>query len=369
MHQERSTKAIAAWIYIGIVMLIVQVLLGGITRLTGSGLSITEWKPIVGALPPTSEMQWQQAFQKYQQIAQYKYLNTHFALENFKFIFFWEWLHRLWARLIGIVFLLPFIYFLAKKYFKKWMVLPLLILFLLGALQGAVGWLMVKSGLNETDVYVNHIRLAIHFMTAMLLICYSLVFALKLSLNTQQQVSQPGLLKGAVIITILISLQLIYGSFMAGLKAAQAAPTFPDINGMFIPQFAQGGFFNNIFHNKLVIHFIHRTLAYAIAIAIIIWWLRSKGKVTSEIFKKVRNLALLLVLLQFCLGIFTVLNSVKIATGKFGVFEWFAILHQLTGMMLLLVMVSIIYILGKRNNSISKLSLHNITPHQQAAKA
>src|SRR5919112_1674667 len=181
MQQDRSTRIVAKWIFLGVGMLIIQVLLGGITRLTGSGLSITEWKPIMGVMPPSGAAEWQQAFYQYQQIAQYKYINEHFTISNFKFIFFWEWFHRLWARLIGVAFLIPFIYFLIKKYFKSWMVVPLVILFLLGALQGAIGWIMVQSGLNDNDVYVNHVRLAAHFMAAMILIAYALIFALELS--------------------------------------------------------------------------------------------------------------------------------------------------------------------------------------------
>src|SRR3954447_7097614 len=251
MQQDRSTRIVATWIFIGVGMLVIQVLLGGITRLTGSGLSITEWKPIMGAMPPIGEVEWQQAFRKYQQIAQFKYINQHFTLGDFKFIFFWEWFHRLWARLIGFVFLIPFIYFLVKKYFKNWMVFPLVVLFLLGALQGVIGWIMVKSGLNDSDIYVNHIRLAAHFMAAMVLICYALLFGLKLVIPDTNRLVQPSLLKGAVVITALVSIQLVFGAFMAGLKAAPAAATWPDINGTIIPEgiFSNGGFFYNIVHN------------------------------------------------------------------------------------------------------------------------
>src|SRR3954465_8438788 len=204
MQQDRSTRIVATWIFIGVGMLIIQVLLGGITRLTGSGLSITEWKPIMGAVPPMNAAEWQRTFEKYQHIAQFKYLNSHFTLSNFKFIFFWEWFHRLWARLIGVVFLIPFIYFLLKRYFKSWMVFPLVVLFLLGALQGAIGWIMVQSGLNDNDVYVSHIRLATHFMAAMVLICYALLFGLKLVISERSRIAQPGVWRGAVVITVLV---------------------------------------------------------------------------------------------------------------------------------------------------------------------
>lgn len=355
MHQNKSTSIVANWIFLGVGMLIIQVLLGGITRLTGSGLSITEWKPILGAMPPVGEAEWQQAFNKYQQIAQYKYINQHFTLSNFKFIFFWEWFHRLWARLIGVVFLIPFIYFLIKKYFKSWMVVPLVILFLLGALQGAIGWIMVQSGLNDNDVYVNHIRLAAHFMAAMVLICYALLFGLKLVINPQN-LAQPALLRGAVVITILVCLQLIFGTFMAGLKAAAAAPTWPDINGMIIPEgiFSNSGFFYNIAHNKITIHFIHRTLAYIIAFFIIIWWYHARTVSSSPAFNKAKNLTFFLVITQVCLGILTVLNGNEIVAGKFGAFEWLAEIHQLTGMLLLLTLVAVIYILGQKHLAVKK---------------
>ncbi len=357
MHQDKSTRIVAKWIFLGVGMLIIQVLLGGITRLTGSGLSITEWKPIMGAMPPMGEGQWQQAFNKYQQIAQFKYINQHFTLSNFKFIFFWEWFHRLWARLIGVVFLIPFIYFLIKKYFKSWMVVPLVILFLLGALQGAIGWIMVKSGLNDSDVYVNHIRLAAHFMAAMVLICYALLFGLRLVIKQQNRVVQPALLQGAIVITFLVCIQLIFGAFMAGLKAATAAPTWPGINGMIIPEgiFSNNGFFYNMAHNKITIHFIHRTLAYIIALFIIIWWFYAKNFSASPVFNKAKNMTLFLVITQVCLGIFTVLNASKIVAGKFGTFEWLAEIHQLTGMLLLLTLASVIYIAAKKQAAVEKV--------------
>lgn len=305
-------------------------------------------------MPPMGKAEWQQAFYNYQQIAQYKYINQHFTLSNFKFIFFWEWFHRLWARLIGVVFLIPFIYFLIKNYFRSWMVVPLVILFLLGALQGAIGWIMVQSGLNDNDVYVNHIRLAAHFMAAMVLICYALLFGLKLVINPQSRIAQPALLRGAIVITILVCIQLIFGAFMAGLKAAATAPTWPDINGMIIPEgiFSNGGFFFNIAHNKITIHFIHRTLAYIITFFIIIWWFNAKRVSTSTAFNKAKNFTFFLVITQVCLGIFTVLNGNKIVAGKFGTFEWLAEIHQLTGMLLLLSLVTVIYITGKKRSTV-----------------
>lgn len=346
MQSERSTRIVAMWIFIGVGMLIVQVLLGGITRLTGSGLSITEWKPIMGALPPMTNAEWEGTFLKYQQIAQYKYLNQHFTLSDFKFIFFWEWFHRVWARFIGVVFLIPFIYFLAKGYFKKWMIVPLVILFLLGALQGAIGWIMVQSGLNDSDLYVSHIRLAAHFIAAMILIAYALVFGLELTVKEQNKIVQPSLKKTAILITVLITIQLVYGAFMAGLKAANVAPTWPDINGMIIPDgmFTQGGFVNDIVHNKISIHFIHRTLAYVIFFLLLAWWWRARNITYSRVFNRAKHLAIAFVLLQVTLGVLTVICSRKMVMGKFGQFEWLALAHQLVGMLLLLSMTAVLYV-------------------------
>ena len=144
---QKNNRQVAIWLLIGVGMIIIQVLLGGITQLTESGLSITEWKPISGALPPLNDTAWQAEFDKYKLTDQFKYVHKSFSLSDFKFIFFWEWFHRQWARLMGMVFIAGFIYFLARKKFNKRMIRPMIILFLLGALQGAIGWIMVKSGL------------------------------------------------------------------------------------------------------------------------------------------------------------------------------------------------------------------------------
>lgn len=340
MDEQRHTRVVARWVFLGVAMLIVQVLLGGITRLTGSGLSITEWKPIMGALPPISDSEWQSAFTKYQSIAQYKYLNNHFTLSDFKFIFFWEWFHRLWARFIGVVFLVPFIYFLVKGYFKRWMVNPLIILFLLGALQGAIGWIMVESGLNQEDLYVNHIKLAIHFIAAMVLICYALVFGLMLITPEQERVTNNALKKFTAIIIAVLVVQLVYGAFMAGLKAATAAPTWPDVNGSFMPDMNRFSWINH----PIAVQFIHRTLAYILLLLLAAWWLRGKNYNGGRQFRNVRNLVFFLVILQVTLGVLSVLNSYKIVPGSFGTFEAFALAHQLVGMLLLLALVAAFYL-------------------------
>ena len=343
---EKQNRIIARWLLTGVGMLIVQVLLGGITRLTGSGLSITEWDPIMGAIPPLNEAQWQHAFEGYQKIAQYKYLNNNFTLGDFKFIFFWEWFHRFWARLMGIVFLIPFIYFLIKDYFKKWMITPLIMLFVLGGMQGLIGWIMVSTGLNDQNLYVTHFSLAIHFIAAMILIGYTLIFALALLVPKEQRVANSSLKTSALAITILLIIQLVYGAFMAGLKAANTAPTWPSINGSFVPaNIFTSNFIQKALHDPIAIQFIHRILAYVILLVVCAWWWKARKEKTSAAFSKAKKFPLIFVTLQVLLGVLTVINSTSIVAGKFGVFEWLAEFHQLIGMLLLLSMLTVVYIL------------------------
>jgi len=346
MQTSKANKAVVTWLFIGVFMIIIQVLLGGITRLTGSGLSITEWKPILGAIPPTTEAAWQQAFEKYQKIGQYKFLNTHFTLSDFKFIYFWEWFHRDWGRLIGVVFAIGFVYLLIKKYLKQDMVIPLLILFLLGGLQGAIGWIMVKSGLNEENLYVNHIRLAIHFIAALGLLLYTLWFAFRLWVPEQEKVWAPAIKKFTVWIFVILTLQLIYGAFMAGLKAANAAPTWPTINGDWIPSnFSSFGERNytglqQFTDHPVAVQFIHRTLAYLLTLLIIVWWVKAKKIATGKWFKNTINLPLIVVLLQVLLGILTVLHA-----SNTKALLWLGVAHQFTAMLLLMIITWMLYIL------------------------
>lgn len=342
----RSSRPVAIWLLAGVAMIIIQVLLGGITRLTGSGLSITEWKPIMGALPPMTETDWNRAFEKYQQIAQFKYINSHFTLGDFKFIYFWEWFHRLWARLIGVVFLVPFILFIIQKRFKPEMIRPMLILFLLGALQGLVGWIMVQSGLDDSELlYVSHFKLAIHFILALGLLCYTIWFAFDLLIPRSQLVIDPSLRRFGLWITVLLVIQLIYGAFMAGLKAAVVAPTWPDINGGWLPSgvHSQGnrtfGGLSFLTDNPLVVHFIHRNLAYIITILIAIWWSKALKVQGTQLFNKIKGLPILIVIIQVVLGILTVLNPLHQKT-----FLWLGVAHQFIAMLLLLAMIIVLYV-------------------------
>lgn len=350
-----SSRPVAIWLLVGVGMIIIQVLLGGITRLTGSGLSITEWKPIVGALPPMNEQDWNIAFDKYKQIAQYKYINPDFTLSDFKFIYFWEWFHRLWARLIAVAFAIPFIIFLIQRRFKKEMIRPMLILFLLGGLQGLIGWIMVQSGLEDSELlYVSHYKLAIHFILALGVLCYAFWFALELLVPKEQLTENRSLKKFTVWLIALLAIQLVYGAFMAGLKAASAAPTWPSINGQWIPdniyqigdhQFSGLSFLTE---NPLMVHFIHRNLAYIITILIFIWWWKARKVQGAAILKKSKTIPLLIALLQVILGVIAVLKVASTQT-----FLWVAEAHQLISMFLLLSLVWMIFIIRKKVSRVS----------------
>lgn len=328
-------------------MIVVEFIMGGVTRLTGSGLSITEWKPIMGAVPPMNEADWNKAFDGYKQIAQYKYLNSHFTLHDFKFIFFWEWGHRLWARSIGVVFAIGFAYFFLKKYFDKQMVRPFVILFILGGLQGYIGWKMVSSGLNDTNLYVKHTWLAIHFLSALTLMCYTLWFALKLLVPEEKRNADKKLHSLTLGVIILLYIQLAYGAFMAGLHAGKSAPTWPTINGMWVPD---GMMERSFMNNEINVQFIHRCLAYLLVIVFALWY-RQAAKAAAMrpagILKTAKWWPLVLVLVQVTLGIVTVLCAPMIVFAKFGVYETLAELHQLTGMLLLMAIVANLYVVAK----------------------
>ncbi len=351
---NRSNKLVATWLLLGVVMTIIQFVLGGVTRLTGSGLSITEWEVITGALPPLSEEAWLIEFAKYKQTPQFQLLNFEFDLQNFKYIFFWEWFHRLWARIIGLVFAGGFIWFLVAKHFKKEMIKPLVILFFLGIMQGAIGWIMVASGLEGDAVYVKPTRLALHFIFALGLLSYTFWFALQLSVpKTALQISA-GMYEAVqkakklnVAILALLVLQLMYGALMAGHKAAMVAPTWPTINGDYVPSnlFSDPVFLLNFIENKILVHFMHRGIAYVLLVLVIYWTLQLYRIKGSSFFNRIKIFPLLLVVLQVLLGIASLLYARSIIPGVWGIFEWMAQIHQLVGMSLLLSLVATYYVM------------------------
>lgn len=336
----QPSRAVANWLLVGVGMIIVQIILGGITRLTESGLSITEWKPITGALPPLTTEAWMVEFEKYKHTDQFRYIHADFSLSNFKFIFFWEWFHRLWARLLGVVFIIGFVYFLIKKQFKQEMIIPMIILFLLGAAQGAVGWIMVKSGLVPEQMFVGHVELTTHFIAALVLLCYTFWFALSLLIPPEKFVRNRTLKNITLTIIVILTIQLIYGGLMAGLKAATAAPTWPDINGSILPK---GDllvpWWKSLTGNKIVVQFIHRGIAYVLLLLTILWYVKARRLTSARLFVVTRCMPIVLVLCQVVLGIATVLRS------PYGnELVYFGAAHQLVGILFLLSIVWMLYL-------------------------
>lgn len=342
---DKHQRVIALWLLVGVVMIIIQVLLGGITRLTGSGLSITDWDPIMGIIPPLSHEDWMAVFLKYQGTPQFQLVNSSFTLADFKEIFFWEWFHRFWARLLGFVFLIPFVFFIVKKWFTRPMVKPMFILFLLGALQGLVGWIMVASGLSGDNISVNYYKLAIHFISAMVLLCYTLWFALTLLFVERQRTYAPGLRRFTLFILIVLGIQLTYGGFMAGLHAALVAPNWPGVNGHFFPSYllGDGRWWKELTGSRIIVQWIHRGLAYLLVIFVLMWWWNARKTERTKPLFGFAIVPLLLVLFQFVLGVLTVLNS----TTHIPVV--LAVSHQFNGMLLLIALFVSLFLLKRTN--------------------
>jgi cytochrome c oxidase assembly protein subunit 15 len=264
--QAASSRAVRVWLFSVAALIALMVLVGGATRLTESGLSITEWRPVTGTLPPLTQAEWEQAFAAYKQIPQYQALNAGMTLAQFKSIFWWEWSHRLLGRVIGMVYLLPFLYFLWRSSMAGELKRRLWLIFGLGALQGAVGWWMVASGLSER-IEVSQYRLATHLVLA-LLIFAAIVWTLR-RLRERPSLAVPTRLKiTAALLLVLTFVQLYLGALVAGLRAGLVYNTWPDIDGGFIPAaprlWFQQPWWRNLFENTLTVQFEHRMTAYTL---------------------------------------------------------------------------------------------------------
>lgn len=322
-------KQVIFWLRSGIVMIMIMITIGGITRLTGSGLSITEWKVVGGTIPPITDVEWQVAFEKYQKTPEFILENSDMKIEGFKTIFFWEYIHRLWGRIMGFVFFIPYLYFWKKGYFKaNGLNRKMFLVLILGGLQGALGWFMVASGLvDQPDV--SHYRLTAHLLMALLLISYLfwLIYEVKMVAGaTEKKTHHPlnFLLKNTLGIIVL---QLVYGGFMSGKKAAYAYPTYPDMAGKMIPDdlWHEGGL-SNLSENVTTIHFIHRLLPWIITV-LLIYIVVKLRKIPSDFLRLKGNVILIfcLLALQITLGIKTVLLD----EGRISAFWGTA--HQVVG--------------------------------------
>jgi cytochrome c oxidase assembly protein subunit 15 len=302
---SRATSPwIARWLLLIAAMIFTTLIVGGATRLTKSGLSITEWKPIMGALPPFNDADWQGAFKNYQQSSQYKLMNQGMALDDFKYIFWWEWAHRFLDRLIGFAFALPLLYFAATAQLPRRLWPRLIMIFIAGGLEGVVGWFMVASGLVGR-VSVSQYFLAAHLTIAALL--FAAVLWTNLGLRKTVRSTQRNLPWLALTILLLIFMQIAAGGFVAGLDAGQGYNTWPLMDGNFLPSGlgAVDPLWRNFFENALTVQFDHRLLAYVILVLTALHAIASR--------KSSSSLLLGAVILQAGLGIATLLLHVPIA--------------------------------------------------------
>jgi heme a synthase len=304
-----ADRAIAIWLLVCCAMIFGMVLIGGITRLTESGLSITEWKPVEGVLPPLSDAEWQSEFERYQQIPEYQEINRGMTLAEFKGIYWWEYIHRLWGRLIGVVFAVPLVVFLVRGQVRRSLLPHLIAMFVLGGLQGALGWYMVQSGLSErTDV--SQYRLAAHFLAALAIYSYIFWVALTLLRPPSAPASAAAPLRAHLfLIATVLLLTLTFGAFVAGLNGGLIYNSFPLMGGQLVP----GEAFDSaasLFEDAVTAQFIHRWLAVTVvALALALWLRRGSASATAQ---WPIDLLAVTALLQAGLGIATLLLGVPI---------------------------------------------------------
>lgn len=328
--KNNTNKPIIIWLLSGCLLIFLMVIIGGITRLTNSGLSMVDWKLIMGAIPPIGEEAWQKTFEQYQQFPEYQMVNYHFTLAEFKSIFFWEYFHRLLGRLIGLVFIIPFVYFLVKKKLSKKLTVQCLIILGMGALQGVIGWWMVKSGLVK-DPDVSHFRLAIHLITAFLTFAYTFWVALNL-IYPNNSSEYKSIRKITYLLFGIIILQIIYGAFVAGLNAGFVINTWPKMGDEWISEsvFAIEPLWLSFIEGIAGVQFIHRYLAYVVVGVIIYLWFKTRKLTLNSLQQQGVTILWLAVLFQFVLGVFTLLLAVPV---------WLGVAHQLGAFLLLTAIV------------------------------
>ncbi|HMQ74616.1 MAG TPA: COX15/CtaA family protein [Flavobacteriales bacterium] len=330
-------RPVVRWLVTGCALIACMVAIGGITRLTGSGLSITEWKPIMGALPPMNEGEWLEAFEKYKRIPEYTLRNQLMDLDGFKAIFFWEYLHRNWGRLMGLVFIVPFAIFLRQGRLKGWLLRRTLVILTGGGLVGALGWFMVMSGLADNPD-VSHFRLAIHLCAAFAVFLLVLWTVLDLQVGRRAwRVDGSAAARWSRLLLVLVVLQVVYGAFTAGLDAGRIYTTWPLMNGAFMPEnvHAFGDLVKDLTDHRDGVQFVHRNVAWLVAVGCIALaiLLRADPRV-----RRIGPWLMAAVLLQFVLGVATLLTAVQIALG---------VLHQLGALLLLGVLLRLIHATGR----------------------
>jgi len=334
MNNSSEHKAIIIWLSFIIVMVFAMVFIGGVTRLTDSGLSMVDWKPIMGAIPPLTQSEWQAAFLKYQAYPEFNKVNFHMNLEDFKQIYFWEYFHRLFGRLIGLVFIIPFLYFSFKKKISKAFGKKVFVAFILGGMQGLMGWYMVKSGLvNRPDV--SQYRLSAHLLLAFVIIGYVYFLILQLRNPGRTKVSNKPVSKILILFFTVLILQITYGAFVAGLDAGLTHNTFPKMGRTWIPNdmFTHVPTWINFFENIAAVQFVHRYIGWALIFLGAFIFTKLK-KINDVLQKKYVKLILIMLVIQFLLGISTLVLLVPISIAS---------LHQLGAVILFLLTINALY--------------------------
>lgn len=338
----KKDKAVIYWLLSGCVLVFIMVVVGGITRLTNSGLSMTDWHLVTDTLPPLTEEKWQQAFDAYKQFPEYQKINIHndFQLSDYKFIYFWEWFHRFIGRIIGLVFIVPFVYFLIKKRIDKATLKKCYVLLGMGALQGFFGWFMVKSGLVD-DPDVSHFRLSLHLTFAFITFAYTLWVALDLIYPERKDVNI-HLKKLARITLVFLLIQIIYGGFVAGLNAGLIHNHWPLMSdGEFFHEsivLEKDNWLTRFTEGKSGVQFVHRTLAYVVVGLILYLYFRAKKIAVTAQQQTGLDSLVLIVFIQFTLGVCTLLFSVPL---------WLGLLHQVVAFFLLTAMTFTLHRLSK----------------------
>ena len=313
----QASRAIAIWLLACCAMLFAMVVVGGVTRLTHSGLSIVEWQPFIGAIPPLSDADWAENFSKYQQTPEFKLRNFNMNVEEFKGIFWWEYFHRLLGRLIGAVYLLPLIYFTVRGIVRGALAWKLGGIFLLGGLQGAMGWYMVKSGLIDAP-RVSHLRLTAHLGLAFIIFAAQWWVALDLLFPRHERIAAPKfLVRASKLVVALVFVMVLSGGLVAGLRAGLAYNTFPLMHGHLVPPdlFVLDPWYANLIGNMVTVQFDHRLIAWLLAILIPLLWWRVQRTPVAPRARLAAHLALGVLALQFSLGVATLLLAVPVALG------------------------------------------------------
>ena len=325
---KKDNKKVIYWLLTGCMLIFIMVVVGGITRLTHSGLSISNYKLISGTIPPMNAVEWQEAFDLYKQYPEYQKLNNQFTLEDFKDIYFWEWLHRVIGRFIGLVFLIPFLYFLITKQLSKSTLKKAIVLLCLGSFQGFLGWYMVKSGLVDNPD-VSHYRLAAHLTTAFITFAYTFWVALDLMFPDKKAINNAfrNLIRWGLFIVIV---QIIYGAFVAGLDAGFMHNHWPMMSeGKFMHETVyteQTPTYKNFIEGKSGVQFVHRILAFVVVGFILAIYFKSKKLALTNYQSKGLNLLVIILGFQFLLGVFTILLQVPV---------WLGVAHQVGAFFLL----------------------------------